>query len=212
MRAREAAGAYIRAMRTLWIPAVVLCAATGFSLPASAGEHVTFPAGPGQQNKEAVVEPGGTLKQASCGRVLQGEPAQRSPRPALVRTGPLAPGADPAAGNYSGAPTGAFSPPPPPDPTGPALVEAAFLTLRGTLTDLRKETSVTILDRNGRSRTVPLARGARIDAGLKAGDLVSVRIPLEEDPTNKAASLVERQKSPGAAPTSKFSRPQAGGM
>lgn len=176
-----------------------------------AEQHVTAPSALGQANKDIVAQPGATLKQASCGRVLQGEPAQRPARATTgaVRTGSWAP-------SPGGSGDGLYVPPPTDSdsgPTGPPLVEAAYLTLRGTLTTFDKGLAVTILDRNGRSRTVPLARGARLDAGLQAGDPVAVRIPLENDPANKAASIVERQK-PAAPPpmsskSSKFSQAQA---
>jgi hypothetical protein len=96
-----------------------------------------------------------------------------------------------------------------PDPAGPPLVEAAYLTLRGTLGSFDKRLAVTIVDRNGRSRTVPLARDARVDQSLKAGDFVAVRIPLEYDPGNKAASSVERQKPAAPATSSKFAAAQS---
>ncbi len=195
----------VRAIAGLACAAV--CAAA-IGLPAASAEHVTVPAPLGQANKEAVVQPGATLKQASCGRVLQGEPARRAARNTVAPSGAWMPEAAPAMG-------GLYLPPPPPPvsgPVGPALVEAAFLTLRGTLSSLDKGLAVTIVDRNGRSRTIPLARGARVDPGLRAGEIVAVRIPLEDDPANKAAYRVERQKpSPTAAPKSKFSQAQAVG-
>lgn len=187
--------------------AIALPAVAQQKIPA-AEQHLTAPSVPGQANKEIVAQPGATLSQASCGRVLQGEQSQRPARTTLRSTGAPAPPSDGSAEGYY------FPPPSPSDsePTGPALVESAYLTLRGTLTSFEKGL-VTIVDRNGRPRTVPLARGARVDGGLKAGDLVTLRVPLEEDPTNKAASRVERQKS--AAPpamsstSSKFAQAQS---
>jgi hypothetical protein len=192
----------------LFLAAFCLPAAAQQRLPA-AEQHVTAPAALGQANKEIVASPSDTLRQASCGRVLQGEPAPRR-APALVRAG-----AQPeAAGSGEGS---SVSPPPAlfptsGEPTGPAFVDTAYLTLRGTLAAYEKGL-VTIVDRSGRSRTVPLGRGARVDDGLKAGDAVAVRIPLEDDPANKAASRVERQKPPAPAPmssrSSKFAQAQA---
>lgn len=194
-----------RALAVL-VAAIALPVAAQQRIPA-AEQHVTAPSALGQANKEIVAQPGATLKQASCGWVLQGEPAQRPARGTtpLVRTtgGQASPSDGPGEGLYL--------PPPAPSnsgPTGPALVESAYLTLRGTLTGLDKG-GVTIVDRSGRSRRVPLARGARVDAGLKTGDLVSLRVPLEDDPSNKAASLVERQRPPAAASPSKFAPAQA---
>ena len=151
------------------------------------------------------MEPGATLKQASCGRVLQGAPVTRAPRPAVASTGAWTPGL-PAA---SGPPSGLPGPSAASGPAGPPLVEAAYLTLRGTLGSFDKGLAVTIVDRNGRTRTVPLVRGARVDEGLKVGDLVAVRIPLEYDPANKAASSVERQKPAAPATSSKFAAAQS---
>jgi hypothetical protein len=192
-------------MKRAMIALIVACVA-GVGIVAAADEHVTVPAPLGQQNKEAVVQPGATLKQASCGRVLQGEPAQRPARTTAVRAGSWAP-------SPSGSGEGFYVPPSAASnsgPTGPALVEAAYLTLRGTVASFDKGVAVTIVDRNGRSRTVPLARGARVDDSLKAGDLVAIRIPLEDDPANKAANRVERQKPAApAAPKSKFAQAQA---
>lgn len=193
-------------MRAIVCLACAAACAAAIGLPAASAEHVTVPAPLGQQNRDAVVQPGATLKQASCGRVLQGEPAARPSRTTVAPAGTWLPESAPSTG-------GLYQPPPPPPasgPVGPALVEAAFLTLRGTLSSLDKGLAVTIVDRNGRSRTIPLARGARVDAGLRAGENVAVRIPLEDDPANKTANRVERQKpSPTAAPTSKFSQAQA---
>jgi hypothetical protein len=194
-------------MKRLPIALAVACATGLGTVPAAGEEHVTVPAPLGQQNKEAVVQPGATLKQASCGRVLQGEPAQR---PARATTAPPAGSWMPSAAASGG--DGYFQAPAPSSsgPTGPALVESAYLTLRGTLASFDKGAAVTIVDRNGRSRTVPLARGARVDGGLKAGDAVAVRIPLEDDPANKAANRVERQKPAApSAPKSKFAQAQS---
>lgn len=183
---------------------VVTCAAA-LGRAATGAEHVTVPAPLGQQNKDAVVQPGATLKQASCGRVLQGEPAVRNPKTTVTTTNAWTPGSPSVPGPASGLskPSAASG------PAGPPLVEAAYLTLRGTLKVFDKGLAVTIVDRNGRTRTVPLARGARVDEGLKAGDLVAVRIPLEDDPANKAASRVERQKTAAPAAPSKFAAAQS---
>jgi hypothetical protein len=178
-----------------------------------AEQHVTAPSALGQANKEMVAQPGDTLKQASCGRVLQGEPAQRPARTTLVRA--VAPGAPAAGGAGDASYVVPQFPVSAPGPTGPPLVEAAYLTLRGTLSAFDKGLSVTIVDRSGRSRTIPLARAVRVDAGLKAGDAVAVRIPLESDPANKAASRVERQTAAAPAPmssrSSKFGQAQTPG-
>ena len=207
-------GTYIGWMKRVlpaFFVAIALPAMAQQKIPA-AEQHLTAPAAPGQANKEIVAQPGATLSQASCGRVLQGEPAQRPAvrSAAAARSGSWAP---PTGGSGEGF----YVPPPssPPsdsEPTGPPLVESAYLTLRGTLASFDKGL-VTIVDRSGRSRSVPLARGARVDGGLKAGDLVTLRVPLEDDPATKAASRIERQK-PAAPPamtstSSKFAQAQS---
>jgi hypothetical protein len=182
-----------------------LCVAA-VARPSAAEERVTVPAPLGQQNKEAVVQPGATLKQASCGWVLQGQPAQRSSRTTTTtRTG----ASSPSAGGFG---ESAYVPPPSRSrsgPTGPAIVDAAFLTLRGTVTGWDKGISITILDRNGRSRTVPLVRGASVCEGLRTGELVSLRVPLDESGALGPAERVERQAAAPAPMTSKFSQAQA---
>lgn len=174
-------------------------------LPA-AEQHATAPSALGQSNKEVLVNPSGTLRQAGSGLVLQGQPGQR-----VVRV-TIAPGAGSCGSSAGDVGDGLAVPPPAAsmsEPGGPPLIEAAYLTLRGTLTGIDRRL-VTIVDRSGRSRTVPLAPRARVDDGLKAGERVAVRIPLEDDPANKAASRVERQKPGAKAPmSSKFSQAQA---
>lgn len=199
MKAHAARRTYIERMKRASGFALAFVCAAGLAHSAGAAEHVTVPSPLGQQNKEAVVQPGATLKQASCGRVLQGEAAQRPARATTaVRSGSWAPSTGASGEGLYVPPTAAA----PSGPTGPALVESAYLTLRGTLAGFDRTLAVTIVDRNGRSRTVPLARGARVAGGLKAGDFVTVRIPLEDDPANKAASRVERQQAAAPAPIS----------
>lgn len=196
---------YIARVKTTATATCVLACAVSLGRAAIGAEHVTVPAPLGQQNKEVVVEPGATLKQASCGRVLQGEPAVRAPRTTMTATNVWASGS-PTAPSLAAGPSRSTTVS---DPAGPPLVEAAYLTLRGTLGSFDKGLAVTIVDRNGRTRTIPLVLGARVDEGLKVGDLVAVRIPLEYDPANKAASRVERQKPAAPATSSKFAAAQS---
>ncbi len=168
----------------------------------AAAEHVTVPAPLGQANKDSVVQTGATLRQASCGKVIQGEPARRQAGAPVDRYAPVSSSAPDLYGGM-----GTYAPPPSraSAPTGPALVEASYLTIRGTVTAYTKGRSVAILDRNGRARTIPLLEGAGVYEGLKVGDSVSLRVPVEESGSCNAADRVERQKAPVAALPSKFS-------
>jgi hypothetical protein len=96
-------------------------------------------------------------------------------------------------------------------PTGPAIVEAAFVTFRGTVVRIEKGAAITILDgRTGKERRVLLAKGAVVPEGIKAGDAVAMRVPLEEGSGARTADRVDLQKTPAALdPKSKFTQAQA---
>jgi hypothetical protein len=187
----------------LFAAALALPAAAQQSLPAPE-QHVTVPSAPGQSNKETVVQPTGTLKQGSYGWVLQGDRATRSgSRRAAVRsTGANAP---PDPGAYS--PTAALGPA---VPAGPAVVGAAYVTVRGTMKTYTKN-AITILEKSGRERKVPLAPRALVYEGLKPGDEVVLRIPFDEGADCRTADRVERPPAPRAPPKSKFSQAQSTG-
>jgi hypothetical protein len=108
--------------------ALALPAAAQQRLP-GAEQHVTVPSALGQSNKEILVRPSDTMKQASCGRILQGQraPAAGAPR-VTARAGGGYAQPDSA---YSGAT--AYAPPAPSGPMSPAVVGAAYETLRGTV-------------------------------------------------------------------------------
>lgn len=93
-------------------------------------------------------------------------------------------------------------------PSGPAVVEAAYATFRGTLVRVEKGEAITIRDgRTGKERRLLLAKGAAVPEGLKEGDAVSVRVPLEEGSGARTADRVELQKTPAALdPKSKFTQ------
>jgi hypothetical protein len=168
------------------------------ALPAAAEEHVTVPAPLGQANKETVVKPSGTLKDTGYGIVSQGDPASR------VRTAPARPGAPDA-----GVPAGYAPPAANTGPTGQAVVEASYLTIRGTVTGFEPGKSVAVLDRNGKTRTLALLKGAAVYEGLKVGDAVSVRVPVEDSGACRSADRVERQKTAPTAMPSKFTQARA---
>jgi hypothetical protein len=96
-------------------------------------------------------------------------------------------------------------------PTGPAVVSAAFVTFRGTVVKIEKGAAITILDgRTGKERRVLLEKGAVVFDGIKEGDAVALRVPLEEGSGARTADRVELQKA-AAAPgqKSKFAQAQA---
>ena len=98
-------------------------------------------------------------------------------------------------------------------PTGPAVVNAAFVTFRGTVVGIEKGTAITILDgRTGKERRVLLAKAAIVAEGIRKGDAVAVRVPLEEGSGARTADRVEFQKTPAATEQkSKFTQAQAPG-
>ena len=178
-------------------------AAIGAAAPrtARAEEHATAPAPLGQANKEVVVNPSGTLKDSGYGIVVQrGDPAPRSAPPPGPRSEL----------NVSAPPT-YFPPPPPAGPRGPAVVNASYITVHGSLLRIDKGKSITIrAARTGKARTVPLARNGWVAEGLQPGDAVVLQIPFGEGTDSKTADRVERQKAGGPAATSKFGQAQAG--
>jgi hypothetical protein len=166
-------------------------------------EHVTAPGLPGQANKDIVIRPSGTLKDVGWGIVQQGDaPAARLGRDP-GRNASLPP-ADPGI-------TATYVPPRQTGPQGPAIVNAAYLTVRGNVARYEKGVAVTVVDaRTGRERRVPLAKNASVYEGIKAGDAVAVRIPFDEGSDARTADRVEAQKALAApAGSSKFSQAQA---
>jgi hypothetical protein len=164
-------------------------------------QHVTAPGLPGQANKDVVVKPSGTLKDTGWGIVYQGN----APTPRIVHvTKAVQPETD------TGVPA-PYVPPRPAGPLGPSVVNAAYVTVRGSVVRYAKGASVTLLDaRTGKERTVPLAKGAWVYDGIKAGDPVAVRIPFDEGSDARTADRVEPQKaSSPPPPASKFAQAQA---
>ncbi|HTS02404.1 MAG TPA: hypothetical protein VMN04_07770 [Thermoanaerobaculia bacterium] len=96
-------------------------------------------------------------------------------------------------------------------PAGPAVVNAAFVTFRGRLVRIEKGAAITILDgRTGKERRVLLAKATVVAEGIKEGDAVAVRVPLEEGSGARTADRVELQKTPAATEhKSKFAQAQA---
>jgi len=167
-------------------------------------QRVTAPSLPDQQNKEGVVRPSGAVATDVEGNVRNraGSIDVSSSSPAAAPGAPPAPGA-PA----PGAPVPAMPAPPAavPAPRGPAVVDAAHVTLRGVMKAYTKGSSITIRQGNGRDRTVPLLEKAAVEEGLVVGDQVVVRIPLQKPADGKSADRVEKQKPGATPPPSKFS-------
>jgi hypothetical protein len=105
------------------------------------------------------------------------------------------------------APPVAMPEPPTPGPKGKTGVGATYITLRGTFKSIDKGT-VTLVEANGTERTVKMSDKVVVAEGLKAGDTVVVRVPLQKPFDGKTADRVERPKPPKTPPPSKFSKAQ----
>ena len=99
-------------------------------------------------------------------------------------------------------------PAPAPGPKGKTVVGASYLTMRGTIKAIDKE-SVTFVEANGRERTAKIAEKAVVAEGLAPGDKVVLRVPLQRPFDGKTADRVERPKPPKTPPPSKFSQAQS---
>jgi hypothetical protein len=170
--------------------------------PTAPPQSVVVPSLPDQRNKEATVQPSNALQTDEAGWVKNGPAAD--PKAGGAAAGGAAKGAVGPVGPGVG-----FPPPPAAGPAGPAVVAAANLSIRGVVKAYEKGKSITVLEANGRTKTVPLAGATEVFEGLKAGDKVVVRIPLGAPADGKTADRVERQKTPAAPPKSKFSQAQS---
>jgi hypothetical protein len=109
----------------------------------------------------AQVSPGGKITETKDGIVFERNTPVPRPTPAMVDRS-----ADSGGGLVKIAPSLG--------PTGPAVVDAAFVTFRGTVVRVEKGAAITILDgRSGKERRVLLAKGAFVPEGIKAGDAVA---------------------------------------
>jgi hypothetical protein len=171
--------------------------------PTPVEQHVVAPALPDQPNKEGVVRPSGSMPTDSEGYVRTNrgaiDPTSTSPAPGGV----AAPGtaAVPAAGTASAPPT--------PAPHGKGIVRAAHLSVRGTVKGYEKGASITVVEADGRDRTVKIAAKASVYEGIAVGDKVIVRIPLGKPADGKTTDRIERQKPPKPPPKSKFTQAQS---
>lgn len=157
------------------------------------------------------LRPGGMLtvfvRQTADGRyrVTGLTTAMQPPKPPPPPAPTAAPEAAPAA---PAAPPAAMPEPPVAGPKGKTVVGATYITLKGTLKAIDKAT-VTLVEANGTERTVKLSEKAVVAEGLKAGDKVVVKVPLQKPFDGKTPDRVERPKPPKAPPASKFSEAQS---
>jgi hypothetical protein len=174
--------------------------------PTPVEQHVVAPSLPDQPNKEGVVRPSGSMPTDSEGYVRTNrgaiDPTSTSPAPG----GPAAPGSAAGSGAAGTAPAGRA---PAPAPLGIATVKAAHLSVRGTVKAYEKGVSITVVEADGRERTVKIAAKASVYEGLAARDKVIVRIPLGKPADGKTTDHVERQKPPKLPPKSKFTQAQS---
>ncbi len=169
--------------------------------PTPPEQHVVAPSLPDQKNRESTVRPSGTMRTDAAGWVVTGSgqcPGKRAPQASSRR----------AAGTPAPADPGPVQAPPAVGPSGPAVVEAAHLTLRGTVKAYEKGRAVTIVEASGRERTVALTPMASVYDGLRPGDRVCLRIPLQGPGDARSADRIERQKAT-TPPKSKFSQAQS---
>jgi len=179
--------------------------ATAQQSPTPVEQRVVAPSLPDQKNKEGVVRPSGEMPTDQYGNILAVpgvvDPTAVKPTPTAAAPAKGAPAA-------GAAPLPAI-PTPPPGPTGPADVKAAYLTLRGTVKAYENGDSITIVESKGVERTVKLAAKATVYDGLAPGDQVVLRIPLKRPADGKSTDRITKQKSPKPPPKSKFTQAQS---
>lgn len=172
--------------------------------PTPIPQNVVVPSLPDEKNKEGVVQPTGAMQSDPAGYVRNDATAvdPNAPAPAgAPATGRPAPGPGIVAPVPLATPAG--------EPQGKAVVRAAYLTVRGVVKGYEKGVSITVVEANGKERSVPLAEKAAVYEGVAAGDKVIVRVPLQQPADGKHADRVEKQKPPKAPLRSKFSEAQS---
>jgi len=128
------------------------------------------------------------------------------PQPAAA-TPPPAPVVPPAGGEEA-APPPMLTPPPSP-PKGKAVRGATYLTIRGTLTAYESGTSVTVTEKNGKVRTIAIAKDAKVPGDLAVGENVSVRVPIQRPFDGKTTDQISRAAPPKTPIPSKFKDAQS---
>ena len=173
--------------------------------PTPLPQSVVVPALPDQKNRETNVRPSGTLAIDAAGWVKTGNDKADGGQTPPPNPGAAADRASPGRGAAGGFPASA----PAPSPGGPAIVNAAYVSVHGVVKAYHAGKSITVVDASGRERTVPLAENAGVYQGLRSGDRVVLRIPLEEPANGKSADKVEKEKPKTSPPKSKFAAAQA---
>ena len=192
----------------LALAAVVGVRATAQQVPTPVEQRVVAPSLPDQPNKEGVARPSGSMPTDSEGYV------RTNRGPVDPSAGKPTPGADGASKGEPAAPVSGPAvlpavPTPPPGPSGPAEVKAAYLSLRGTVKAYAKGESITIVEKDGIERTVRLAAKVSVYEGLAVGDKVVLRVPLKKDADGMSTDRVSRQRPPKPPPKSRFSAAQS---
>jgi hypothetical protein len=117
--------------------------------------------------------------------------------------------AEPAHETIAPAPTALPEMPTPvPGPKGKTVIGPTYLTIRGALKSMDKET-VTLVEANGKERTLKISDKALVVEGLAPGDKVVLRVPLQKPFDGQTTDRVERPKPPKSPPPSKFSQAQS---
>ena len=183
-------------------------AAAQQTAPTPVEQRVVAPSLPDEKNKEGVVRPSGAVATDEYGNIMAApgvvDPTAPKPTPPAAAPSKGAPGAPaPGPAQLPAVPT------PPPGPTGPADVRAAYLTIRGTVKAYEKGVSVAIVEKGGLERTVRLTANATVYDGLAPGDQVVLRIPLKRPADGKSTDRITKQKPPTVQPKSKFKQAQS---
>jgi len=135
----------------------------------------------------------------TTGGAVMPQPAAATPPPAQ---------AAPPAGGAEATPPPILTPPPSP-PKGKAVRGATYLTIRGKLTAYESGTSVTVTEKNGKVRTIAIAKDAKVPADLAVGESVSVRVPLQKPFDGRTTDQISRATPPKTPIPSKFQSAQS---
>jgi hypothetical protein len=123
-------------------------------------------------------------------------PLQQPPPPAAAPAPPPSTDAAPA-------PPPMLTPPPSP-PKGAAVRGASYLTIRGTVTAYEKGVTVTVTEKSGKVRKIPVAKDAKVPGDLAVGEAVNVRVPLQRPFDGKTTDQISRATPPKTPIPSKF--------
>jgi hypothetical protein len=144
------------------------------------------------------------VRQTSDGRYrVTGLTTGATSAPALVGVPPAAPPAPEKAGAPPPAPSEISPAPPPPaltpppsPPKGAAVLGAAYMSVRGTVTAFEEGVSITIKEKSGRVRTLKLTPDAKVADDVAVGTKIRARIPLQKPFDGKTADKVSRDTPP----------------